>query len=46
MFSSEITLSENVKESLGDNYDYNYYYLNAPLKEVEYELITKGFDCK
>lgn len=46
VFSSEITLSENVKESLGDNYDYNYYYLNAPLKEVEYELITKGFDCK
>ncbi len=46
VFNAEITLSENIRETLSDDYDYNYFYMNAPLKEVSYDMLTKGFDCK
>lgn len=46
VFNGEIVLSENIRETLGDDYNYNYFYMNAPLKEVSYDMLTKGFDCK
>ena len=45
-FNADITLNENIRETLGEDYDYNYFYMNAPLKEVSYDMLTKGFDCK
>ena len=45
-FNADITLNENIRETLGEDYDYNYFYMNAPLKEVRYDMLTKGFDCK
>lgn len=45
-FNADVTLSENIRDTLGDDYDYNYFYMNAPLKEVSYDMLTKGFDCK
>ena len=45
-FNADVPLSENIRETLGEDYDYNYFYMNAPLKEVSYDMLTKGFDCK
>ena len=45
-FNADITLNKNIRETLGEDYDYNYFYMNAPLKEVSYDMLTKGFDCK
>lgn len=45
-FNADVTLGENIRETLGDDYDYNYFYMDAPLKEVSYDMLTKGFDCK
>ena len=45
-FNADITLNENIRETLGEDYDYNYFYMNAPLKVVSYDMLTKGFDCK
>ena len=46
VFNADVPLGENIRETLGEDYDYNYFYMNAPLKEVSYDMLTKGFDCK
>lgn len=46
VFKAKIEPTENIRETLSDDYDYNYFYKDAPLKEVSYDMLTKGFDCK